>query len=440
MKEFSFVFDKGLAFGLANNEKTKRNDPCLVEAYNVRIKDSILPYEAILNSFTGLPTCAWPFPQVFKTKRGIIVATDDSLYIADSNYNCTPLGTGFTSADHLWSVADFGDYQVFGNGACTVFRDTTTGTYSEEGDMTHETESVCNFNGQLVVGGLGTSRENWVAWSDIGSATLTSLLTPDQKNVRGFMPMDFKGSVLVVKQLGKGVMVYGTDGITYLPAVQATFGKQVFASYGIPGKGCVAGDDNFHLFIDSWNRIHIVEASLKHTILDYSNHIANLSGDIIITFDRLLSVFYISDGDRCYRYEGGLSEVFQNPSGIARVGASLIGVTYDSSDTSAYFTTNTFDMQTRAIKSVQTVEVDINTNEAQGAVDYTFKSAIPLARSRLKSINNHGVFVPIVAGIDLRVHVKATSYVDFSVDSLVVRYKLNDKRYIRGPYAESADM
>jgi hypothetical protein len=155
--------------------------------------------------------------------------------MADSSYACTPLVTGLT-AGRRWELADFGPYQVFANGAIVVYRDTTTGNYGQEASMTHNIESLCAYNGQLVAGGLGSGYQNFVAWSDIGSATLTSLMTPDIKNVRGFMPMDSRGSVLKVKKLGKGVMVYSTDGISYIYPAGTTFGKENIAGMEYLGK------------------------------------------------------------------------------------------------------------------------------------------------------------------------------------------------------------
>ena len=439
MREYSFIFDEGLKVGLLPKEKIRRNEPGLIEAYNIRIAENgVLPYEAITNSFSGLPATVWPYPQVFYLKRGIVLTTGTQIYTADDSYVCSLVGT--FAEGGLWSCADYGDYQVFANGAVVVYRDTTTGTYTQELLMPHTISSICDFNGQVVAGNFGTGMTNWVGWSDIGSSTLTQILSPDIKNTRGFMPVGFRGAIQCVKKLGKGVMVYGTDGVSYIMPASTTFGKQDLLSYGIPGRGFISGDDKIHLFIDSYNRVHTIDANLKHNILDYSNYIVNLVNDISITYDTLLSTFYISDGVRCYRLEKGLSEIFQSPSGIARVGASIIGKTYDDTDVSAYFTTNTFDMQNRSIKFIQTVEASINTLTAQGAVDYAYTIAESMLRSRLRTINKKGVFTPGVSGVDLRVHIVAASYIGFALDYLVVHFKNTDKTTMRGPHAEPTNM
>ena len=460
MREFSFIYEEGLIVGLIPSEKVRRNMPGLIEAYNVRVeKEGIAPYTPITNPFVGVPGgTAWPYPQVFYTKRGIMVATETAIYSVDDSYILTPVISGVT-AGNIWTLADYDSYQVWTNGTVTVIRDVSLALYGSVG-MTHTIESVCDYNGQLVAGGLGTGKENWVAWSDIGSATLTTLLSDiDNKNTKGFMPMDFRGDIYQVKKLGKGVMVYGANGIGYIHPAQTTFGKMALFPFGIGGKGWVGGDENKHLFIDLYGYVHIIDASLKHTLLGYSNYINTLVGDIVVTFDPITNDFYISDGTLSYLLtitesdtmslsaggfksgeHKGLSEVFQCPSGITRVGGLLIGYTYDNADRSAYITTNSFDIQTRSIKTIQTVEASVGSTSVQGAIDYIYRPEQAFTRSTLKTLSSSGIFTPMVSGVDLRVHIEVADYTDFFLDSLTIRYKMSDKRTIRGPYAEPKNL
>jgi len=440
MREYTFMFTDGLKVGLMKGENIACNEPGLIAAYNVRITENgILPYEAISNVFNGLPDCSWPYPQVFNTKNGIVIATGTALYTVDDSYTCTEVITGITEND-LWDMADFGLYQVFVNGNIVIYRDTDTGSYIPEYGIGHTIGTVCDFNEQLIAGNLGAGMRNFVAWSDIGAATLTPLLTPDIKNVRGYAPTDSRGTIVKVKKLGKGVVVYGTDAISYLFPSGTTFGKDIIAGYGIPGKGFVAGDDKVHLFIDAYNRMHILDANLKNTILGYTNYIGLLDDNISITFDPMLQAFYISDGNRCFRLEAGLSEVFQSPAGIARVGGILVGVTYDNSDISAYITTNSFDINTRSIKMIQAVETNIPSITARCGVYYKYANNGAFALSRLKTVNKHGIATPQVSGMEFQIHLIDSSYTDFKLDSIIVHYKMQDKRFIRGPHAEPANL
>lgn len=446
MKEYSFAYSEGLALGLIPSDKIKRGTPGLVEAYNVKItKEGPDEYEAITNPFVGLPTVTWPFPQIFNTKDGIYIATQTAIYKANSAYIVESMISGLT-AGNLWEMADYTQYQVWTNGYVVVVRDAETGLFSQY-PIDHTIESVCDYNGQLFAGGLGDDKENFVAWSNIGKVYLDQLLSrTDRSNTSGYMPMHFSGSVYRVKKLGENIVAYGTNGIgAIVPGskpykTMTAFGRKDLFNFGIAGKGCVGGNDKFHMFIDNYGYIHMMDKDLKHSVIGYAPYIANFADDIVILFDELKNDFYISDGSICYLFSAGMSQIFQCPSGIVRQGSVLYGVTYDNSDVSAYITTNSFDIHTRSIKTVQTVEAGITGVTPQGAVDYRYKHSEAFTRGMLKNISRHGVFTPMISGVDLRVHISSPSYIGFSVDELIIRYKMSDKRSIRGPYAEQSNL
>lgn len=447
MREDSFSIDKSFAVGLIPDEKVKRNIPGLIEAYNCKItKGGIDEYVEITNPFTGLPACTWPFPQVFKLIDGIYVATETAIYKADSSYVCNAVLTGIPAGD-IWQVADFMVYQIWSNGVATVIRDGETGNFSIY-PMTHPIGTLLNYNGQLIAANLGDDKENWVAWGNIGKVYLDKLLNnEDRSNTSGMMPMGFHGEILTAKKLGDKIMLYGAEGISAIKSgsvrpykTMSEFGREDLFPFGIAGKGCVAGDDDLHVFIDNFGYFNAIDKTGKHNRLGYSNYIANLTNEIVINFDKLKEEYYISDGSRCYMFSSGMSEIFQSPSGIVRQGSVLYGVTYDDADETAYITTNTFNMFTDSIKTAQTVELMLTGTGVQGAVDYKFQPNDSFTRGMMKNISRHGTFVPMISGVDLRLHVSAGTYVGFSLDSAVIRFKLSDKRTIRGPYAQPTEL
>jgi hypothetical protein len=416
--------------------------PGLVEAFNCRIgKDGIEEYELLTNPFTGLPTVTFPFPQVFKTKDGIYIATQTAIYRANSSYVVTSMISGLPSGS-TWEMADYTPYQVWTNGTVVVIRDAESGTFSKY-PIDHTIESVCDFNGQMFAGGLGGDRGNWVAWSNIGRIYLDQLISrEDRTNTSGYMPMDFSGDIYHVKKLGKKVMAYGSNGIgAFLPDAKAyktspMIGREDTFNFGIAGKGCVGGNDKVHLFLDNRMRLHLTDGT-NHKELGYKNYMELLTGNSInILYDEVDNLFFISDGTTTFMYSAGMSEIFQAPSGIVRQGSTLYGVTYDGADQSAYITTNTVDMRTRSIKTIQTIECAMTGTTPQGAIDYRYKHSEAFTRSMIKNMSRHGVFTPMVSGVDLRVFITSPTYVDFTIDELAVRFKMSDKRTIRGPYAE----
>ena len=446
MREDSFTIDKSFAMGLIPDEKIKRNAPGLIEAYNCKItKNGIDSYTLITNPFTGLEACVWPYPQIFNTIDGIYLATSTTIYKANSSYVCTPLCTA--PAGNLWEMADFIVYQVWTNGVVVVVRDAETGVFAVY-PIDHTIETLCNYNGQLICGNFGLDKDNWVAWSQIGKVDLDNLLTKeDRSNTSGSMPMFFRGDIHRVKQLGEKIIVYGARGIGAIKPgsakpykTSAFYGREDLFNFGIAGKGCVAGDENLHVFIDNYGYLHTLDKAGKHTELGYSNYIANLENEIVITYDNLKGEYYIADGLRSYLFSGGLSEVFQSPSGLVREGSVLYGNTYNGLDTSAYITTNSFNNFTDSIKTAQTVESMITGTGLQGAMDYKFQPNENFTRGMIKDLSRHGAFTPMISGVDLRLHLRASTYVGFTIDSAIVRFKLSDKRTIRGPYAQSTDL
>lgn len=447
MREDSFTVDKSFMLGLIPDEKIKRNAPGLIEAYNCKVnKHGVDFYSPILNPFVGLPTVTWPYPQIFNAVDGIYIATQTAIYKANAYYVCSPVITGIP-AGNLWNLADFMVFQIWTNGVVMVVRDGETGQFAIY-PLEHTVETLCNYNGQLITANFGDEKDNWVAWGGIGKVDLDHLLyKEDRSNTTGSMPMKFRGDIYQVKVLGDKIMVYGARGISAIKPgsikpykTMAQYGREDIFNFGIAGKGCVGGDENIHVFIDNYGYVHALDKAGKHHELGYSNYIANFENEISITHDPLKGEYYVSDGNKCYVFSAGLTEVYQCPAGLVREGAALYGVTYDNADTSAYVTTNSFNMFTDSIKTAQTVEAMITGVDLQGAIDYKFQPSESFSRGMLKNLSRHGAFTPMISGVDMRLHLKASSYVGFTVDSAIVRYKLSDKRTIRGPYAQPTDL
>lgn len=443
MREFSFPLDDSLKVGLIPTDKVRRNTPGLLECYNlVSKKEGLLEYTPIVNPYSY--SCIWPYLQLFNTKEGVYAADAASIYEIDSGNNFVLLGSMLTRGN-LWSMADFYTYQVWVNGNGCAVLDPATGTITGQ-TLTHIIESVCNYKGQLIAGGFGGDQSNWVAWSGIGKTYLTELLNKeDISNVTGQMPVGWFGDVYVVKRLGEYVMVYGSGGVSALRPISSPvtgFGLRVMLEYGIASKGCIGGDEHKHLFIDNegalWSAIENVEyRTVQLSRLGYKQFMANLTAaDIVISYDPIDQAFYISDGVRTYMLSDGMSEVYQLPSGIVRVGGNLYGYLHDTgaADKSAYITTNTFDCSLRAIKTISAIESGYTGTGAQMALDYAYQTGEALTRSTLKNINKHGVVTPIVSGVDFRSHMTIASHIGFEIDSMLVRFKVSDKRAIRGTY------
>jgi len=97
----------------------------------------------------------FPFPQVFVLTYVILVCTKDRIYEYKNNTlelklsNITPAST--------WTVADYGKFIVLTNGAELITKDAGSAEYWRNTSCgIPDCLCLCDVNGQLVVGALGT--------------------------------------------------------------------------------------------------------------------------------------------------------------------------------------------------------------------------------------------------------------------------------------------
>lgn len=94
--------------------------------------------------------------------------------------------------------------------------------------------------------------------------------------------------------------------------------------------------------------------------------------------------------------------------------------------------TDVFDMGTRGIKTITAIEVGSMSEGTEVAVDYKYEKKQAFSTSTYKAVYRNGIVFPMVSGVEFRVRVKATSRADFDVSYLGIRWKINDKRAVRG--------
>lgn len=451
MKEFQTPFVEGFSKGLRPYTKMPRNSQFLTTCYNARCgKSGLEEYTAITVPFTGLPAVSWPFPTAINTSIGMFIINGTTLYQVNSNYSLTSLLSGITGSG-LWSVADFADYQVWTNGTKILEKAYVAGTGLYTWKISSETytiNSVCNFRGQLIAGGISSSRGNQVFYSKIGHVDLSHLLTfaAGEDKSAGMFPCLWNGNIYTVKPLGNNVIVYGSAGITAMVAISSPysgFGRKEISRFGIAGRGAVAGDEKQHIFIDEGYKLWTIGEDLIAKELGYHEYMTLLTGTIVISFDSDTRDFYISNGTITYLLsEHGLSQIFQHPTSLIFIQGGLIGVKEtDSADTTFLSVTDVIDMQNRNIKTITEYEIGITNitgstaSSVTAAVDYRYSTTSAFTRSSYKTANARGIVMPIISGLEFRHVIKASSYVGVSLDYVNVKWKQSDKRGIRGAYA-----
>lgn len=137
--------------GLRPTQRAQRNAGYLVKADGVVGRDGVLSaIDDITRMDTSAITDGFPFPQIFVFTSMIIVCGLKTIYEVDSNGSLSLKYTATTPCG-TWDAVDFYDYVYLSNGIEAVIRDAGTKAYALSSTQPHFT-SVCNFNGQVVIG------------------------------------------------------------------------------------------------------------------------------------------------------------------------------------------------------------------------------------------------------------------------------------------------
>jgi hypothetical protein len=398
---------------------------------------------SIVTPFTDpLAALDWPFPQVFKGMDNTYLAARHYLYTVDSSWSLTQLTAWFSSAT-WWDFADFGTFVAFTNGSTRIIVDVASGTYHFATAAEFPAcKCLCNLNGQLVIGNTANGN-NFVEWSEIGY----SYFTPGLSNVAGFAPLRSQGELwrlmpLRVVEENKErrlVIAYCSDGIFVLtphkmPAI--TFGIDHATYFGITSQGAVGGDENQHLFIDEHGFLRRLTPKGIDRLGFQEFFEPMLGTDIQITYDSAEREWNICNGSVGYRLnDGGLTQIDQLVSGGVVTQGAFAGVSNAAAMTTVEFYTDSIDFGVRAGKTIEAVELSgIGLASAQVCVqwkkpDGTFQSA------PWQPVNQELIAYPKTYGDTFRFGVRIVNASNVELDDEIrVRWKLSDKRAIRGMY------
>lgn len=215
-----------------------------------------------------------------------------------------------------------------------------------------------------------------------------------------------------------------------------TYGLDHLMSVGISGRGAVGGDDKVHVFVDDSGQVWTINAELEMKRLGYKEYIDNIVAEkIVVTYDPQLREFYICGETQGFILtESGMGEMNQLVTSLAVVDDTLKGIFESISDSEARIVSDIVDMDYRAIKTFESVEVGLDTSTVvKAAIDYRYKKSESFTRTPFITLNDEGVARLTTSGLEFRLALKATNYADVNIDYLVGKWKLSDKRYTRGP-------
>lgn len=482
MREFESTFKDGLRKGLRTDIDNPRNNEFLVDALNMRcmpsgIRPSVLPTR-ILSDLVS-----WPYPQIFIGSDYRIVATEDTIYEADSDWNLTAKAT--VIAGDRWDFIDFGLYFVLTNGTQMVT--SLRGSYSVLDSVGGPRFSTgCNFKGQIIAGNIKTNWHdcgvNSVIWSVIGSHSFhispsgefilaedDSIITSEdgvsmfseggvQSATAGYRHMYWEGSILRILRLRDIAVVYGSNGIALMVPKGAAYGMSEVSDIGILSRDAVDGDYNTHVFVDSDRYIWRVIAGNVPERLGYKEFIGDLDSTLVVSYDKSRKEFYIGDSSTCYLLtESGLTRLGYFVTSIAGNNGTSFSSYLQDDIRSVTIVTDIIDFGIRGLKTISSIELGANfSGDIQMAIDYRYDKKKPFVRSRWENTGLEGVVTIPVTALEFRLCIRTLGTAveaedgsdieaedgtsirvelsrDLDLDYINIKVKLSDRRFIRGP-------
>ena len=455
MREYELIIDEAFKNGLSPFKVTPFNSQLLQECLGFRLgRAGLEKYELKENPFpSGIDiTPSWPFPQVITGERyNFLITRDSILNMEDIIYS---FSDDHGTINHIFSideltfgqgtlmeVADFGEYAFMTNGVIMIYWDTTISDWHEivASPTIPMMRTICNLKGQMVGGNIVSDwhgcDETFYVWSKIGSADFT----PDSDNEAGYRRDPFGGEVYHTRRFNDSVIGYSSKGITLITPVGSpatTFKFEELINIGIKNQGAMNGDFNIQVYVGEDN---IIRRISKEGIeeLGYENYIEQLSGDVIVQYDKKYKDFYIGDSSKTFLLtQQGLTEIPQHPSAVWRLDNDTYCLPESTDDYYQSITTHPFDIGYAGQKTIMEMETDLLLGDSPEVSISYYLNPSSYATTPYVPLNYQNIATIIASGNAFAFHLRfKPTYDNSRISYIKARYKMTDLRGIRGVYA-----
>jgi hypothetical protein len=324
-------------------------------------------------------------------------------YDRDGNQN---KGVGFSYASGS-GEKPFVDFVATGTSYASA-----SGTLILGNVFTGTATSYAIASGELTLEGL---KENWVAWSDVGSLSFTK----DRNNVAGSTPLDWKGSVYNVRKLGSKIISYGANGVSILSPSGKLMGMNTIHRIGLLGRDAFAGTDFVHYFIDKLGYLYQLtgEGLVR---LDYKEYLEGLTNPVL-TLDKSTNLLYICDGTTGFIYSPDSQSLGKGPPNVTGIGFQS-GVLYVASpaaivvpDFEVWTATN--DFGTRKGKNIFSIDIGTDLTETiQAAIRTRQNKASAFVQTGWYVVDDRGQSWIPCYGVEFQFGFRVPEYDYFEVD------------------------
>jgi len=448
----------------------------------------------------------FPYPQLFIGKGITLLCGRTAIYTIDSGGAINPLSvyqlanpsTAFTiTQGEYWSMIDFNAGWLLTNGAVVIWVsgiDVLEGKTSKAyGQNAIKFLAGAEFNGRALLGGFTSSSafkdswkelfttnnkdglarsltmpENMLWWSTIGGDDIFWWMMPQlytrgilndkrahtndkplifdylERNECGYMQMSWQGSIKAIRPLGKGCLVAGTGGISFVYPVAdgLSFGETVVTPVGISHAGAINGNRQKQMFVGNDGHLYAINSSLELQNLGYEEFLTDWKNyPLSINYDSSYDRFFLCNGDIQYVYNKGLSEVGQLVTGLGNVNGTLKAVATDFTTLTAgqllYLETNPIDMGYRNLKTIQSVQFNTvlsSTEDFYVAIKYRTRKSSTWKSTDFRVVNAEGIVHIPTTGLEFKICIKCSNFLNAVVpDYAFIYWAATDSRGRRGP-------
>jgi hypothetical protein len=437
----------------------------------------------------------WPFPQLFQTDSGLYMGNKTGIYkLAYTGGKW--IGTALSSAIYTegitwpWTIANGPLFPVFASGDCLVYYDYDS-TYwavwnkyyhsvTRHGTRwSHDWEnpvSVCFFKGQIITCGstiasASPSFSRIVRWSEIGQFDFLGVTATTKKNTAGFTyaPTDDAEILLRCLPLEHVVVIYGTFSTFALAPVNrpaVTYAIKPVKSVGIANPLAVGGNLEKHLAVDRYGYLWLIkrmatlggsdEVEMKK--LGYNEFFEDSVKTVSVVYNSMEDEFYISDGVRSFLYNDlGLTEIgkcitsfvdYRNTrvtnelTDLVTIYDNPVGFVRPLSEQELQYSTDILDFGINGIKTIESVDIGGSfglKTVAEVMVQWRNDKRGSFRDTPWKRCSPEGFVSPLVSGVEVKINLRLSTYTDVELNNITVKWKISDKRFIRGMYASSSN-
>lgn len=477
MREFSTQVKDALLNGLKPGE-TARDTMFFEDLYN------LVPDEMALKSYEDISDVAdlpdregeYPFPQWFKFEHDNLLITKNGIHNINDDFipfDLTPVDVTDMPQDEFsepFRAIDYGeDWMLVNRDECV---------YKRNGEVFYTTliqaSAILKNNNRTIIGGstngLWTDKwlayikaaansgpvdslidsnlpSNFILWSSFDSHDFPfGLLYPREVNIKdllysnqfGFMEMPFTGAVLEIIESQGQVFIFGEDGICSI----AMSGQSSGAGYGITGeqpfgikqRGAAGGNESSLVFIDIFDQLWKVTGEGLRK-LDFSQYMAELSGDIYISRDPDEDLFYIGDENTSFLLNGTkLTRIYQTVQHASGAYPGQVGVAYPTGDEKALIKTQKIDLGIQGQKTLTGAALVLD-SPVKGVMRASSDVGTTHVSTPDIPMNPQGYGATRIYGKNHTLEIELESFRGINVDNIELKWQVDDKRQTRGAFA-----